>query len=148
MKRTMLMMISLLILTGGLAACTTMPTNPTIRVEDAWVRPAAVEGGNGAAYLTLINETGQDDALISADAEFATSAEIHQTVMGDNDTMSMVPVDQIDLPRGKTVKLEPGGYHIMLIGIDQTLEPGSTVTIALTFEKAGHFEIPFEVREQ
>ena len=132
MKRTILV-FSLLILAAGLAACAPTPTNPTIRVEDAWVRPAVVEGGNGAGFLTLINDTGQDDALISADADFATSAEIHQSVMGDNDTM---------------VTLEPGGYHIMLIGIDQTLEPGSTVTIALTFEKAGHFEIPFEVREQ
>ena len=147
MKRTILV-FSLLILAAGLAACAPTPTNPTIRVEDAWVRPAVVEGGNGAGFLTLINDTGQDDALISADADFADTVEIHQSVMGDNDTMSMVPVDQIDLPRGKTVTLEPGGYHIMLIGIDQTLEPGSTVTIALTFEKAGHFEIPFEVREQ
>jgi copper(I)-binding protein len=117
-------------------------------VEDAWVRPAAVEGGNGAGFLTLINETGEKDALLSAEADFANSVEIHQSVMGDNDTMSMVPVDQIDLPRGETVKLEPGGYHIMLMGIDQALEPGSTVTIALNFEKAGRFEIPFEVREQ
>jgi len=147
MKRTILV-FSLLILAAGMAACTTTPTNPTIRVENAWVRPAAVEGGNGAGFLTLINETGEDDALVSAEADFADTVEIHQSVMGDNDTMTMMPVDQIDLPRGETVKLEPGGYHIMLIGINQTLEPGSTVTIALNFEKAGRFEIPFEVREQ
>ncbi|NDJ54944.1 MAG: copper chaperone PCu(A)C, partial [Chloroflexi bacterium] len=44
--------------------------------------------------------------------------------------------------------LEPGGYHIMLIGIDETLEPGDTVTLTLVFENAGEFEIEAEVREQ
>jgi copper(I)-binding protein len=51
--------------------------------------------------------------------------------------MSMQPVSQIDISAGKTVKLEPGGYHIMLMDLKAPLTKGQTFPITLTFSKAG-----------
>lgn len=55
---------------------------------------------------------------------------------GDMGMMSMRPVSSIELPAGKTVKLEPGGYHIMLIGLVNPLEEGKSIEVTLTFENA------------
>ena len=134
-------------LTLTLAACAA-PTRAEIRIQEAWVRPAPIAGGNGAGYLTLTNNTGQDDALTGVRADFASAAEIHQTTMTGEDVMQMQPVERIDLPQGETVTLEPGGYHIMLIGIEDPLLPESTVSLTLTFENAGSYTVPFTVREQ
>jgi copper(I)-binding protein len=48
--------------------------------------------------------------------------------------MKMRRVERIDLPAGETVTLEPGGLHIMLIGLSRQLSPGEEVEIRLTFE--------------
>lgn len=138
----------LILLVVGLTACATTTEEVTIVVDDPWVRPSPLEGGNGGGFMTLTNHSGEDDALIGAEADFANMVEIHETVMGDNDTMTMQPVDRIELPQGETVSLAPGGYHVMLMGIQEPLQPGTTVKVTLIFEKAGRFEVPFQVREQ
>ena len=51
--------------------------------------------------------------------------------------MTMRPVESIELPAGKTVKLEPGGYHIMLLDLVKPLEVGEKIELTLTFDKAG-----------
>ena len=48
--------------------------------------------------------------------------------------MKMSAVDRVDLPAGKTVKLEPGGYHLMLVDLKQGLKAGDSVPLTLTFE--------------
>jgi copper(I)-binding protein len=46
-------------------------------------------------------------------------------------------VKAIDLPRGKTVALEPGGYHIMLMNLPKPIAPGDAVPLTLTIESGG-----------
>jgi copper(I)-binding protein len=133
-----------------------------IVVEDAWARPSPMEAGNGAAYMVIRNTGTQDDALLAADTDVARAVEIHETFtmetdgtdeggqnMGDmaGEMMGMRPVESIPVPAGGRATLEPGGYHIMLIEVEP-LEPGQTIPVTLTFEKAGTVEVEAEVREQ
>jgi copper(I)-binding protein len=133
-----------------------------IVVEDAWARPSPMEAGNGAAYMVIRNTGAEDDALLAADTGVARAVEIHETVtmeaedmgeggedMGDmaGEMMGMRPVESIPVPAGGRATLEPGGYHIMLIEVEP-LEPGQTIPVTLTFEKAGTVEVEAEVREQ
>lgn len=60
--------------------------------------------------------------------------------------MKMQKVDKIEIPAGETVKLEPGGYHIMLMGLAGELAEGSKITITLTFAEAGEKTVEAEVR--
>jgi copper(I)-binding protein len=62
--------------------------------------------------------------------------------------MGMKEVDQIDIPAGETVTLEPGGYHIMLIDLAKPIESGDTVPVTLDFEKAGKIEVDATAREE
>ncbi len=145
MKR-LLIAILLAFLVGLLAGCG--GGEKGIVIEDAWVRPSPMTAGNGAAYMVIRNTGSEDDALIAADSDIAGAVEIHETMMMEGDMMGMQPVESIPVPAGGSVTLEPGGYHIMLIDMREPLEAGQTVTLTLTFEKAGPIEVQAEVREQ
>jgi copper(I)-binding protein len=65
--------------------------------------------------------------------------------------MKMYPVDGVDLPAGKTVKLAPGGYHVMLMGLNAPLQAGRSIPVKLTFELADKkretIDLNIEVRD-
>jgi periplasmic copper chaperone A len=118
-----------------------------IHIDDAWVRPAPMAGGTGAAYMQISNGGPGDDRLMGVRADFAQSVEIHESVHHDG-MASMHSVDAIDLPAGGTITLETGGYHAMLIDIAEPLQAGDTVVLTLIFEQAGEIEITAEVRAE
>jgi copper(I)-binding protein len=103
--------------------------------------------GNGAAYMVIRNTGGADDALIGAASDVADMVELHETTM-EGSMAGMHPVEAIPVPAGGSVSLEPGGYHVMLIGLKEELQVGQTITLTLTFEKAGQITVQAEVREE
>ncbi len=105
-----------------------------IAVTGAWSR-AAMAGRMGVVYLT-ITDTGAPDRLIGASSPVATAAALHES-FDDHGVMKMRPVAALPVQPGKPVALAPGGYHIMLEGLKQSLQPGQTFPVTLTFAKAG-----------
>lgn len=115
-----------------------------IEVEGAWAR-AAMKGRNGAVFLTIRNTGTEDDALVAARGDVAGTIELHTHVMEEG-VMKMRPIERIPVPAGATVELKPGGYHVMLIGLERELREGDRVPLELAFEKAGTMRIEAEVR--
>ena len=135
---------SLLLLTG----CSTGASGTAgVTVGDAWARPAAAGDQPGAAYLTITNGGGQADTLLGVTSPVAGSVEMHETAMDSSGMMGMHPVERIDVPSGGVVKLEPGGYHLMLVGLTRELRVGDTVELDLTFEHAGKVTVTADVRQ-
>jgi copper(I)-binding protein len=66
----------------------------------------------------------------------------------DGGVMRMRPVQKIDLPARKTVKLAPGGLHIMLLDIKQPLKEGDMVPLVLTFQGKGKVPSTVKVEAQ
>ena len=118
-----------------------------VTVGDAWARPAAAGDQPGAAYLTITNGGGQADTLLGVTSPVAGSIEMHETSMDSSGMMGMHPVERIDVPSGGVVKLEPGGYHLMLVGLTRELRVGDTVELDLTFEHAGKVTVTADVRQ-
>ncbi len=108
-----------------------------------WARPSLGEVKVGAAYLSISNNGPSDDRLIGAKATVSEAVEIHAHIM-NSDVMQMRRVDGVAAPSGATVKFEPGGLHVMLIGLKEKLVEGASFPMTLVFEKAG--EIPVEVK--
>jgi len=128
---------------GLLAGCSSgAPT-----VSGAWVRPPMGANTPGAAYMTIANSSDQADALISASSPVAGAVEIHETAADSGGMMGMQPVEQIEVPAGGSVELKPGGYHLMLMDVTQTLEVGSTVELDLVFERAGTVVVQADVKQ-
>lgn len=91
----------------------------------------------GAAYLTITNNGDDADRLVSLETDMAQAVEIHDVTIEDN-VMEMTPLhDGLEIPAGESVSLEPGDFHIMLIGITKSLVAGEHYDLTLTFENAG-----------
>lgn len=145
MKRwTMFLMAVLVVL---LVACNSGGDGVT--VEGAWGRVSPMNAENGAFYMQLINNSDEDDTLLSATAELCGTVELHESSMAEDGTMMMQPVagGKITVPGGETVELKVGGLHVMCIGIEEAFAVGQTVPVTLVFEKAGEIQIDVEIRE-
>jgi periplasmic copper chaperone A len=102
---------------------------------------APVAGG----FLTIVNTGTEDDRLVSATAEIARETQIHEMAM-EGDVMKMRQLTEgIAIPAGETVTLEPGGYHIMFMGLSGPFIEGETVPVTLTFENAGEVVVDLHV---
>jgi copper(I)-binding protein len=135
------------VLIVALAACSSAGSTPgTMTATDAWARPSTSMDLAGAAYVTITNGTGTDDALVGASSPAAQTVEVHETVAGDSGMMGMQPVGSVPIPAGGALELKPGAYHIMLIDLTQELKAGDTIQLTLTFEKAAPVTVTAEVR--
>jgi copper(I)-binding protein len=68
------------------------------------------------------------------------------THIRDGEVMRMRPVADIPIPPGETVRLRPGGLHVMLIGLKEPLRQGTTVPLTLRFERAGETTVQLEIQ--
>ena len=135
---------SILLTALALVAC--RPAGPQIEIKEAWGRPSPIQAGTGAAYMVINNTGSEDDKLISATSNVSEAVETHDMTM-ENDVMKMFRLDGIDIPAGSSAELQPGGKHIMFIGLYNKLEVGQVITVTLEFEKTGQQTIEVEIRE-
>lgn len=117
-----------------------------IVISEAWARSAREGQPATAAYLSLCSAEG-DDKLISATFSGANATELHITATNEDGTASMNQTPDIALPVGEAVTLKPGGAHIMMIGVNETIAPGDAPILTLEFENADPIEITLEVRD-
>jgi copper(I)-binding protein len=108
--------------------------SPPLQIDHVWSR-AALAGHQGVIYLTVTDQ-GAPDALTGVTTPIAASADLHESI-NDNGVMKMRPVASLPITPGKPVMLAPGGYHIMLMGLKQTLKEGDSFPVTLSFAKAG-----------
>jgi len=118
----------------------------SLEIIHPWARASIGQGKTGAAYVVVSNEGSEPDRLIAASTDIAEKASLHTHIMADG-VMKMRPVDAIEIAPGEPAVLEPGGLHIMLIGLKAPLVEGTSFPLTLTFEKAGSIEVEVKVQE-
>lgn len=112
---------------------------PAIEVAEAWARPT-IPNRPGAAYLEIRNTGDAADRLVGVRAEGAGAAELHEARQKDG-MMTMAPVEAIEVPPGRMVRLAPGGFHIMLFDLAEPLAEGDTLALTLEFEESGEIAV-------
>lgn len=93
-------------------------------------------GRPGAFYIEIRSGGAGDEALTGIATPAAGMSMLHEAVVKDC-IASMPHAARIPVPAGQAVKLEPGGYHGMLMDLTAALNEGKTLPVTLTFEKAG-----------
>jgi len=102
-----------------------------VEISDAWVR-GTVQGQHATgAFMKLV--AARDLTLVAAASPVAKVVEVHEMKM-DGNVMRMRAVERLPLPAGVSVELRPGGYHVMLMSLQRTMNAGDAVPITLTFE--------------
>lgn len=119
-----------------------------LTVTDAWsFRPPPGQQVS-AAYGVVSNPTDSDIRIVAASSPVAESAELHETIIEDGSAMMQERQDGFVVPAGDVFVFEPGGPHIMLLGvgadsypdeveISLDLDDGSTVTFAAEVREVG-----------
>ena len=100
----------------------------SIVASDAWAKPTLKGTRTGAVYLMLSNRGATVDHLVGVSTAVADRAELHEDVTA-NGMMSMNAVLDLPLPPGASVAIEPGRYHIMLIGMKKPVNVGESFPI-------------------
>jgi copper(I)-binding protein len=123
------------------------PEPGKLTVVDVRARPAPLAGGNGAAYMTVLNGLDAPVRLVSAASAAAEFVETHETVE-EQGVMKMIMLpDGYEIPAGAALELRPGGKHIMLIGLTQPLNPGDSFELTLSFDNGESMTVTVPVVE-
>lgn len=116
-----------------------------LSIDDVWARTGQ-PGQVSAAYFEVKNK-GAADKIVSANCDCAKATELHNVKMIDG-SMKMYQVQAMDIPADGELKLKPGSYHIMLIGLNRPLVAGETLPIKVKFEKAGEVTLQAKVKDK
>ena len=128
--------------TGGESA-----TTEALTIADPWSRMPAEGQVVTAVYGVVTNNTDAPITIVSASSPLTSNVELHETLVGDEGTMSMQEAaDGFAVPAGGTFAFEPGGPHIMLFDIDAAGYP-STVDVTITGDGGESLTFAAEVRE-
>ena len=142
MTRTLTLIAALICGTAALAHEATLGDLTVIHSRIPAPRATAT---SAAGYMAIANDGTEADRLIGVSAGFAAEAAVHETVTDAEGVARMIALPALDIPAGDTVVLEPGGMHVMFLGLKPGLAEGQMLPATLTFEKAGPMEIEFMV---
>ena len=121
-------------------------TAGSLVISQAWSRATAHGAKVGAGYMTITNKGTTPDRLVGGSLPQAGRFEIHEMKMEDG-IMKMRPLPGgLEIKPGETVKLAPGGYHLMFMKLKEPLKQGETLKGELKFEKAGTVTVDYAVQ--
>lgn len=115
-----------------------------LTIDRPWSRATVAGQSVAAGYLTVRNKGAEADRLIGAASPAAERVEMHVTTV-ERDVARMREVKSYELRPGGTLRLAPGGNHLMLLGIKQPFKTGERIPMTLRFERAGEVSVEFAV---
>src|SRR6202048_2958276 len=114
-------------------------------ITQAWSRATPNGAKIAGGYLTIENKGSAPDRLVGGSGDIAGKVEVHEMAV-DNGVMKMRPLEKgLAIEPGKTVKLAPGGYHLMMFDLKSPLKQGEKLPVPLEFEKAGKVQVSLDV---
>lgn len=143
MRKCLFTVVLITVLAPAAYACETL-TAGDLTVQHAWSRVTIGADRPAVFYVEITNSGTVTDALIGIATPAASMPMLHETVVTDG-VASMPHAMSIPVPAGETVKLAPGGYHGMLMGLTAPLTEGDRYPVTLTFERAGEVTVEVEV---
>lgn len=143
MKTALVFLLSALFFVSTPVVAHEPETGHTLEISDVWTRKTR-RTTSAAVYLKVHNGTDAADAITDVSSPIANMATLHLSQEVDG-IMQMNMQDSVAVPVGGTVSFEPGGLHIMLMGLTKTLAEGDVFPVTLTFEKAGDVTVYVDV---
>ena len=107
-----------------------------LTITHAWARPTPPGLTVTAVYFGVKNNGKTADRLIGYSSSAAGRTELHETKM-EGSMARMRLVESVTIPANGSIKAEPGGLHLMLLDLKQTLAVGQRIPVTLQFARAG-----------
>ena len=96
--------------------------------QGAWVRSLPPGAEVTAAYGTLMNHGAEVVSITNISSTLGNEAQMHD-VMSEGDQRRMVHLPSVDIAPGESLLFQPGGRHIMLIGVTETPAEGDDIEL-------------------
>jgi len=116
-----------------------------VSVLEAWSRATPPGHPAGGAYFRLVNDSDRGDRVVGVRTDRAPRVELHRTIE-EGGNARMVHTPEIPVAANSELIFEPGGRHVMLMGLTEALTEGETYEIVLELERAGEIPVTVEVR--
>jgi len=136
----------------GLTGCSTSDANdalPDLLLKNGWVRYSEysdhVDGMTGA-FASVTNNTDHVITIVGGTSDVARMVEVHEVVMVDGSMKMQAKQGGIEIQPGATVTLEPGGLHIMLMGLRKAVLEGDEVSMTIDFDGAEDMNVTWPVK--
>ena len=107
----------------------------SIVIKNGWMQLGPSSQKNTAAFMVVENHSSKEIALLSASSDVCKVVELHK-MENVNEMMKMKKVDSVTIPANGQTEFKPGGYHLMIIGLNRPLKDGEEVEIKLQFANA------------
>jgi copper(I)-binding protein len=132
MRKTLLLFLSISLFLTGCAS-----SNDVV-AQDLWVKSSemSTRGGMTAVYGTLTNDSSQDVVLVGGATDIAGVVEVHEMSMIGGEMMMQEIDGGLVIPAGKSIVLEPGGNHLMLMMLTDDLQAGEEISVTFDFDGA------------
>lgn len=118
-----------------------------IKAADGWARATTPGATVGAAYLTLTNSGGEERKLLRIVSPVSDAVSLHRTSMTAQGVSRMWPLAVLAVEPGQTLRMEPGGVHVMFTALKQPLVAGQKVPLTMKFDGGEpEFTVLLEVR--
>jgi copper(I)-binding protein len=120
-----------------------------LTIVDGWVRYSEysdhVDGMTGA-FASITNNTDHEITIVGGSSEIAGMVEVHEVVMADGAMKMQAKEGGIAIAPGKTITLEPGGLHIMLMGLKKAVLEGDEVSMTIDFDGTDDLSVTWPVK--
>ncbi len=108
--------------------------------------PLPAPGAMAAAgYMVVANDGHAPARLVAVRSPLGEKVTMHATEVGANGVARMHPLHAVDIAENDSAAFEPGGMHIMFMGLTAELHEGDKVPATLVFEPAGEMAVEFVV---
>lgn len=108
----------------------TAPAGAGLSITDPWVK--TTKKGMTAAFGVLVNDSDTEVTVISAASSLSPTVELHEVVESGGKMVMRAKEGGFVVPAHGTHPLEPGGDHIMLMGVTEEVKPGARIPFTLT----------------
>ncbi|MDH5353312.1 MAG: copper chaperone PCu(A)C [Gammaproteobacteria bacterium] len=117
-----------------------------LNITDAWIKNLPPVVPMRAGYMQIENSSDTPYRITGVESEVFTTIDIHESIE-KNGMMSMQPISSLVIEAGTTVKLAPGGIHLMMMEPKQVLKPGDRVNISLEYDNGSTQILQMTVRQ-
>ena len=123
------------------------PALADVTASEAWARATPPGAKSGAIYLTLVNPANEERKLLKIVTPLSDEVMVHQTSVTELGVARMWPMAWLNVDAGQTVKMQPGGLHVMVNALKTPLVAGQKFPLTLKFDGGeAEFTVQVEVR--
>lgn len=112
----------------------TNATSEEIAISNARIRVPSNGMIVTAAYFNVKNNSNEELDLVSATSSFSPKIELHTHNKSDDGMMEMRQIEQVTIPKGQEIILNPGGLHLMVFDINKPIKEGDSIDFEAVFK--------------